>query len=270
MRVAKFFLPFMLLTATAEAMGGKKGGKKGGGKKCGKKKSKAKGGVGGGNEGEAFDSGFYIAYVGPEEKFNVNNFDAIGFLQNSVQDTYNTEIGCDAEIFAGSVELKNQTLLSVVDSGERRRLQRQFGLTFSLLNFYTVKGTCGRTCPQGNRLVGNDAGRRHLRRLPESDGVDNFNLQIVTVLNQREEFSAINEASITNDSPPTHEMSESEDFRSDFEFLSGEPETSNIVVVSNSDDPYRYSSSPWNNWSWTNAKDALILKRNPRHIHIDS
>lgn len=242
MRVAKFFLPFMLLTTTAQAM--KKGGKKGGKKGCGKKKSKAEGGVGGGNEGETFDSGFYIAYVGPEEKFNVMNSGAIDFLQNSVQNTYNAEIGCDADIFVGSVELKNQTLLSVVDSGERRRLQRQFGLTFSLLNFYSATGRCGRTCPQGNRIVSNDAGRRHLLRSLESNGVENFNLQIVTALNQREEFSEINEASITNDLPPTHEMDESEDFRSDFDFLSGEPETSNIVVVSNSDDPYRYSSSP--------------------------
>lgn len=229
MRIAEYFLLFMLLIATCTAG---KGGKGKGGKKCNEgkrgRRRLAKGNDD--DERDTFDSGFYIAYVGPEEKFDESNFEAIAFLQDSIRDTYNGQIGCEGGIFAESVELTNQTLLSVVDSRERRRLQGKFGLTYSLLTFLTVKGSCANTCPNGNRIVGNDAARRLRRRL-QSEAIDNFNTEIVVVLNTNEDFANVEYALISDYLPDI--LSESEDFLSDF----NEFDTSQIVV-SNSDDPY--------------------------------
>jgi len=170
-----------------------------------------------------FESGFYIAYVGPESKFNTSNLGAITYLQNAVRETYNGQIGCDAGLEATVVELTNQTMSTIIDSGNRRLATNKYGFTFSLLNFYKVTGKC-RTC-SSNPLLVNDAGRRKLaagvlRRLQTSGGgVAGFNSEIVVSLVQRAEFADITNASISSGKPPNVEDDESEDFLLDLAFL---------------------------------------------------
>lgn len=152
---------------------------------------------------QEFESGFFISYTGLEERFDVANTDAVEFLQDSIRDVYNQEIGADTDVFVNEVILFNQTL-ATIQTG--RRLQfGGFGLTFSVVSFYTVKGDC-RSCGRTPRMV-NDAARRKLgrvlrKRSLQESGVDRFNSKIVDTLTTREEFQTIETASLSNEEPP--------------------------------------------------------------------
>ena len=141
----------------------------------------------------AFDSGFYIAYNGPNVGFEGLN---IATVEGIVMNTYNELIGCDAQVIIGETVILNQTVPS---ADTRRRLQRGFGLSFSLLNFYSVRGSC-RGCR--NSLAFFDDGFRRGRRgllqqqeqhtylrttgrsLPEITPTELFNREVVVRLNR--------------------------------------------------------------------------------------
>mmetsp|Transcript_495 Transcript_495/g.816 ORF Transcript_495/g.816 Transcript_495/m.816 type:complete len:251 (-) Transcript_495:113-865(-) len=160
---------------------------------------------------EDFESGFFIAYTGPEKRFNVADIPAIEFLQSSIRDVYNEEIGCENELFVDDVILFNQTMTTLKTG---RQLQSPFGLTFSLVNYYKIKGYCF-NCGEAPTLA-NDAFRRNLarvfrrRRLDESEesGVDRFNGEIVLTLTTQEEFRVVETASLSDDQPEGLDVSE--------------------------------------------------------------
>lgn len=156
---------------------------------------------------ETFESTFYIAYTGPEEKFDVNDVDAVAFLQNSIRDTYNSDIGCDTttNLVLNSVILNDQSL--TITRGNNRELAT-YGLRYSLLNSYIATGRC-KNCGGSATLLKNDAARRALekhfrRRDLQASAIASFNDNLVTTLTSQQDFKAfqvITGASITSDQP---------------------------------------------------------------------
>jgi hypothetical protein len=180
---------------------------------------------------ETFVSTFYITYAGPEDKFDATNGDAIQFLQNSIRDTYNAEIGCDSDLILDDVQLGQQTL-TVVETGGGNRKLGSIGLAYSLINKYTATGRC-KNCGGQARLVTNDAVKRklqsHIRRHRQvqqtTTGSDNpltqFNANLVTALTDQtdfESFRTIQGASLTDDQPANWENAAEPDFMEDFNF----------------------------------------------------
>ena len=180
---------------------------------------------------ETFVSTFYITYVGPEVKFDATNDDAIQFLQNSIRDTYNGEIGCDSDLILDDVQLGQQTLTVVETGGGRNRELGSIGLAYSLINKYTATGRC-KNCGGQARLVTNDAVKRklqsHIRRhrrqvktTTSDDSLTRFATNLVTALTDQtdfESFQTIQGASLTDDQPANWENTAEPDFMEDFNF----------------------------------------------------
>lgn len=159
-----------------------------------------------GDDTEAFTTTFHIAYTGPERKFNKNNVGAIAFLQNSIRDTYNSEIVCDTmDLVLDSVNLNEQSFTVIKN---RNRELATTGLRYSLINTYSATGRC-KACRGTAKLLKNDAARRKLEshfryRYLQEDAIASFNDNLLTTLTNQQDYAAfqvITGVSITNEIP---------------------------------------------------------------------
>lgn len=117
-----------------------------------------------------FNSSFYVAYNGPTGVFAGND---VTTVQTVMRDTYNEAVGCIAGLTLDSVVMALQTFVPSDNSPTRRHLATR---RYTLLNYYTVSGTC-RSCATGTKLF-NDAVRRRILTQ-----VDDFNSAGLTNLN---------------------------------------------------------------------------------------
>lgn len=107
-----------------------------------------------------FTSTFYVAYAGPTGPFQGN---AITTVETVHRDTYNQVIGCAREILLDSVVINNQTYYPPIN----RNRNLAYSRSFSLVNSYSVSGTC-RSCSSGTKLFNDAVRRRFLQTLAAS------------------------------------------------------------------------------------------------------
>jgi len=107
-----------------------------------------------------FTSTFYVAYAGPTGPFQGN---VITTVETVHRDTYNQVIGCALEILLDSVVINNQTYYPPIN----RNRNLAYSRSFSLVNSYSVSGTC-RSCSSGIKLFNDAVRRRFLQTLAAS------------------------------------------------------------------------------------------------------